>query len=110
MSATTGEKFERLLLELGEVVVPGTHGRPQLGVGPPRLLRGGRPFTVQPLDLVVQGEDRLQGLVVRGPADPDPGQPERREDGTARGAFDGDLQRGALGGGLRLEKIVDGGA
>ena len=109
-AAGVADRCEQLgghVLELAEVVVAGAHRAPQLGVRPPRLLRGGRSLAVQPLDLLVEREDRAQVLVALSLGNAHGFEPERCEHRSALCALDRDLECGALVRRLGRQQVVD---
>ncbi|MFC5122470.1 hypothetical protein ACFPRL_03115 [Pseudoclavibacter helvolus] len=63
------EQRGRPLLDLRVVVVPFAHGEAELRVRSPRLLRGRRPLRVDPRELAVERQDRLDGLVAQRATD-----------------------------------------
>ena len=108
MCSDRGEQLAGLGLELGEVVVLLAHRAAQLGVRPAGLLGGRRALAVQPLELGVQAEDRLDRLVAEGLAHGKRGQAEARVERPALGALERDLERRAPGGRFGVEQLVEG--
>lgn len=94
-------------LELGEVVVRHPHLGAQFGVRAARLLGGGCAFAVQPLDLLVQAQDRAQSLVGGALGDADRLDAERLEHRPALRSLDSDFERGSFARRLLGEQIVD---
>ncbi len=105
-----GEQFASGLLQLGEVVAALALLGAQLRVRPARLLGGRRALAVQPLEFVVQREDRLDRLVAQRLAHRQRRQREARVQRTALRALQRDLERGPLRGRLGVQQLVERGA
>lgn len=101
------EEFASLRLELGEVVVASAHRGSQLRIRASRLLRRRRSLLVQPLDLLVQRQDRAEGLVAVRLRDAERMDAESFEHRTALRPLDGDLEGRTFVRRFLVEKIVD---
>ena len=88
------QQVGRDLLDLAEVVVLPAHPLPQLGVGPPGLLRGGRPLGLHVGERPVQADQRLQRLGRQPRTRPHGRDVQRLEAGGALRLLQLDLQRG----------------
>ena len=88
------ELLLRELLDVGEVVVLRAHPQAQLRVGAAGLLRGGDGLALAALQLAVETEDGLDGLVAHALRDADGGDPELTEHRTLLRPLQLDLQSG----------------